>query len=471
MAKSGYRIKIKLADDEMQVIIRLAIAQGNLFNSKVAETRYFRHQATKVLQFVGQMPETDNQYSHLTCFPESKTRYPCYQDLPMNAVGRVLDKWRAAEEAFKKGIAKQPRFKKLTEMNSVILASGCFYWQKIDDEWFGVVGSKKRPVCRFSIGKQDDTFKPSSVVNLKIYANNCYCCFAADDGIELLSEQDKIDYYSHLTTDELSEITLGGDRGVVITLATSDSNLIYQKTAKETKQEKKAARYLSSCDRRISKQTKGSRKHKKFTKRKQQLNKKLSNRRKDFNHKTSKQIADSNYEVVVLEDLKVQNMTKKAKPKKDTSGNYIRNNKKQKSGLNKAILRNNWGQLKDFLTYKLAKQNKLLIFVNPKHTSQECSSCGCISKANRKSQSEFRCTSCGLEINADINAANVIKNRGIRLLRAGEIEVKKPKSIAIRRKKTSREPVLPELNLVQNASLDPSFSNDIAITHEEASSL
>jgi putative transposase len=54
----------------------------------------------------------------------------------------------------------------------------------------------------------------------------------------------------------------------------------------------------------------------------------------------------------------------------------------------------------------------MLVEVNPRHTSQRCSSCGHTAKENRSSQVLFRCLACGYEQNADINAANNIKTVG-----------------------------------------------------------
>lgn len=49
--------------------------------------------------------------------------------------------------------------------------------------------------------------------------------------------------------------------------------------------------------------------------------------------------------------------------------------------------------------------------VNPAFTSQQCSCCGHIEKANRKTQEKFSCVLCGYQINADVNAAINIKER------------------------------------------------------------
>lgn len=73
----------------------------------------------------------------------------------------------------------------------------------------------------------------------------------------------------------------------------------------------------------------------------------------------------------------------------------------------------NWGfhQLASFIDYKAQRDGVQVFYVDPRNTSRECSRCGCIDKANRKSQSVFLCKRCGYTANADINAACVIASR------------------------------------------------------------
>ena len=67
----------------------------------------------------------------------------------------------------------------------------------------------------------------------------------------------------------------------------------------------------------------------------------------------------------------------------------------------------NWGfdQLGQFIEYKARLYGVPVRFVDPAYTSQRCSVCGHIDKANRRSQSSFLCTSCGHTAHADHNAA------------------------------------------------------------------
>ena len=86
---------------------------------------------------------------------------------------------------------------------------------------------------------------------------------------------------------------------------------------------------------------------------------------------------------------------------------------KAKSGLNKSILDQSWYAFRQMLEYKQAWRGKLLIAVPPQNTSITCHECGHKDKASRFSQSEFKCIKCGHEEHADVNAAKVIKKRGI----------------------------------------------------------
>jgi putative transposase len=148
---------------------------------------------------------------------------------------------------------------------------------------------------------------------------------------------------------------------------------------------------------------------------------------------------DPRYKLFVFEALKVKNMTKKAKPKQDEQGRWVRNGAAAKSGLNKAVLASTWGQTKVFLQYKARRQGKLVIEVPAFYSSQECGACGHIHKDNRVSQSEFVCQSCGHIDHADHNAAKVIAGRGVKQLLAGKCVKKEKKTCRITRQKVGAE--------------------------------
>ncbi|HEY7021695.1 MAG TPA: transposase [Ktedonobacterales bacterium] len=69
--------------------------------------------------------------------------------------------------------------------------------------------------------------------------------------------------------------------------------------------------------------------------------------------------------------------------------------------------RHSWAfyQLRQFITYKVAWVGVQVHLVDPRNTSRTCSKCGYCDKANRTSQAEFSCQRCGMQMNADQNAA------------------------------------------------------------------
>ena len=63
------------------------------------------------------------------------------------------------------------------------------------------------------------------------------------------------------------------------------------------------------------------------------------------------------------------------------------------------------------MEYKAEWRGGEVIKVAPKYTSQTCSKCGHVEKANRETQATFLCQKCGHKENADVNAAKNILTR------------------------------------------------------------
>jgi IS605 OrfB family transposase len=114
---------------------------------------------------------------------------------------------------------------------------------------------------------------------------------------------------------------------------------------------------------------------------------------RDYNHCLSKKIAELPYGAFALEWLKGISKGKKGKV------------------FNR--MRSNWAyfQLRQFLGYKAEDRGKEVILVDPRFTSQRCSKCGFVDKANRK-KGKFHCKSCDFKNNADLNASMNISQIG-----------------------------------------------------------
>ena len=147
----------------------------------------------------------------------------------------------------------------------------------------------------------------------------------------------------------------------------------------------------------------------------QKIHTQIANTRCDFLHKATTTISQ-NHALVFVEDLQVQNMSKSAAGTAENHGKNVA----QKSGLNKAILDQGWGEFRRQLDYKTAWNGGMLIAVPAHHTSQTCPCCGHVSKDNRQTQARFACVECGYENHADVVGAINVLERGHRLLACGE---------------------------------------------------
>jgi putative transposase len=144
--------------------------------------------------------------------------------------------------------------------------------------------------------------------------------------------------------------------------------------------------------------------------------KKAADGRNDFLHKTSTEICKT-HAIIVIEDLQVSNMSRSAAGTIAQPGKNVR----AKSGLNRSILDQGWGEFRRQLEYKQKWRGGLVIAVPPHHTSQRCAACGCVSPENRISQSQFQCIECKHTENADLNAARNILAAGRAVIACGEI--------------------------------------------------
>ena len=173
-------------------------------------------------------------------------------------------------------------------------------------------------------------------------------------------------------------------------------------------------RKLARLQRQLARKAKSSENWKKCKQKINRLNSRTANIRKDYLHKLSTTIA-KNHSVVVLEDLKITNMSASAKGTIEAPGKKV----KQKTGLNRAILDQGWGEFARQVEYKLRWLGGTLIKVPPAYTSQKCSICGHTEAGNRNKQ-QFLCLMCGTTLHADINAAKNILAAGLAVIACGE---------------------------------------------------
>lgn len=203
---------------------------------------------------------------------------------------------------------------------------------------------------------------------------------------------------------------IGIDVGIVRFATMSDESYIAPLNSFK-KHQQRLARY----QRRMSRKVKFSSNWKKAKAKVQKIHTDIANARKDFLHKTTTTISQ-NHALVCIEDLQVRNMSRSSKGTSEQHGKKVA----QKSGLNRSILDQGWGEFRRQLAYKVQWQCGMLLAVPPQHTSQTCPACGHVSKENRQTQAKFLCVDCSYENHADVVGAINVLERGYRLLACGE---------------------------------------------------
>ena len=128
-----------------------------------------------------------------------------------------------------------------------------------------------------------------------------------------------------------------------------------------------------------------------------ELQEHIANQRKDFAHKESRRIANA-YDIVCLEDLDLKAIAQSLK-------------------LGKSTMDNGFGRFRTYLGYKLEEKGKHLVFIDKWYASTKtCNHCGAKNADVILGVKEWVCPCCGALNLRDENAANNIKDEGIRTL-------------------------------------------------------
>jgi len=322
---------------------------------------------------------------------ELKTVEPWLADCPHWSLQRAIEDVDKAYQAFFKGHARYPKWRKKHLHNSFRFEARATKITKLNGNWSEV------SIPKLAYEKK---------------GQKRHVRFRCDRPLEGTVKQyivswDGTDYWiSFVCNIEITEVktptaAIGIDRGVSVPLMLSDGSEFHLPKAvgELAKRHKKAQRVLS-------RRKLGSARRTKARQVASSLKLKQTRVRREWQHKTTTEIV-SKYGYVAVEELKTKNMTRSAKGTAEEPGKNV----KAKSGLNREILNVGWFEIQRQLDYKLDAIGGELDAVDPKHTSQSCSECGHTEQENRKSQAKFKCTNCGHTENADRNAAKNILSR------------------------------------------------------------
>jgi putative transposase len=206
----------------------------------------------------------------------------------------------------------------------------------------------------------------------------------------------------------------GIDLGIISFATTSDGMCV-----DNPRWARVAADKLASAQRRLASAERGSKNRLRRRATVAARHRKIAHCRRDFQHKTACVLV-KRYELLVVEDLAIANMLRRAKriPDPDNPGAFRPNGARAKSGLNRSISDAGWGQFVSILRAKAEDAGRKWLEVDPRHTSDRCEACGHVAAENRVTQAEFVCQACGHNAQADEHAARNILRAGLALHKA-----------------------------------------------------
>ena len=437
--QQGFQFRAYPSKVVAEMLRRWIGCQRFIYNAKVAEDRYFRVFARKSLQHTGEPVPLDQRYSQ---FKSELT--PWLAEVPSQVLRNGASRWRQAYQRYFKGLAGRPTPKRKSGRQSVWLTRELFELIENSDpktqktRWWLKVGTDKFPVGLIEFTPHRPFCSPPNSVHVGLSAGRWYVSFSLEDGLPEPTEEEILEGLKHLRPDELTECTLGIDRGTALPVAASDGRVFEFSLVQKRRLEKKA-RGRRRWQRRLARRVKGSRRRERAKARVARAQAYGAQVREDFAHQVSHRLTScAEHSLFVFEDLNVKNMTASAAGTSEAPGRNVR----QKTGLNRRILESAWGRVRHYARYKARRHGKLLISVPAQYSSQECAECRYTHPENRPSQPMFLCQRCGHTDNADHNAARVIARRGIEALLSGAVVLKEPKRVSIRKVGPERsEPV------------------------------
>jgi len=152
---------------------------------------------------------------------------------------------------------------------------------------------------------------------------------------------------------------------------------------------------LAKAQRKLSKAEKGTPQRAKCRRAVQHIHQRIANRRRNFAHQESRKLVNA-FGLMAFEDLRIKNML-------------------QNHRLAKSISDAAWRQLIQYTTYKAENAGRVVVLVEPRNTSQRCSSCGQLVEKSLGVR-VHACPVCGLVMNRDQNAALNILRLGLESL-------------------------------------------------------
>ncbi len=322
---------------------------------------------------------------------EMKKARPWYKSIHSNVLQLLIKRLDAAMEGFFKHERGFPKFKNRSNFRSFQYKPGDV---KVDGNkiYLPSIGW-----MRFYNSRPIPTGYEIRTVTVRTKADGWYVSI-------LLEDKTIPDFIAPAPPNTLT----GLDMGLTKLVHCSDGQQISNPRFATSK---KAKRTLKIRQRRVERKKKGSNNRKKVGIKVARLYKQRVDKRTAYQWEVANLVVKK-ADGVAVEELNINGMKARCKPKKNDDGSHARNGQSAKCGLNRSISDASWGDLISKIKYTAEKQGKNFYQVNPKHTSQTCSHCGVVDAKSRFGE-RFVCVECGHQDHADLQAATMVKRRAI----------------------------------------------------------
>jgi putative transposase len=134
----------------------------------------------------------------------------------------------------------------------------------------------------------------------------------------------------------------------------------------------------------------------------QRIQRKIRNRRQNTMNKLSARLAKQ-FRTVIVENIDARRML--ALPDETLPRHLVRRR-------NRALLDASPFDLRQKIEYKTVREGSKCIVVDAAHSTRECSACGALNEISL-AERWYRCLECGCSLPRKVNAARVIKQRGL----------------------------------------------------------
>ncbi|NES74681.1 MULTISPECIES: RNA-guided endonuclease TnpB family protein [Okeania] len=309
-------------------------------------------------------PSYNNQAKSLTIAKKTNPKLKSVNAQVLQQTLKTLDQAFSEMKSLGKGF---PRFKKkLRSFVFPAMLKNCLGYTKVKLPQLGWIKIRKsRPYPEAMTAKQARIVKKASGYYLMI-------TFTSSESVP---------------DNPVGKVSLGVDAGIENFVATSTGQLI-----KSPKFLLSQLRELKLLQRRLKKKTIRSNNWFKYQNKIAKLHEKIANTRRDWHFKLAHQLCNL-ADNIFVEDINFNSWSRGIVRKQSLD-----------SGIGQFI--------NEILPFVCWKRGKYYAKVDKNHTSQECPGCGQRQK-KKLSERSHNCSSCGYQINRDIAAAKVIRNRGL----------------------------------------------------------